>query len=149
MKVWMGVFLILICLSFSSSTFVSNEFLLAICVLGCGEPPSRYYNIRERRDKLSENIVVGMDYLGKPKIVCHCDASGVYKLQTRTMYGLCRYYTIFLGTADPGEMCMPPPKKLSMKYLVGVSSPVQSYYKTADIYDAQLAGNSEIIFPSL
>ena len=108
MRVCIVVFLTPICLSFSASTFVFNEFLLAICVLGCGENPSRYYNIRERRDKLSENIVVGMDYLGKPKIVCHCDANGVYKLQTRTMYGLCRYYTIFLGTVDPGETCMPP-----------------------------------------
>ena len=76
-----------------SSKLLCDEYFSAICVLGCGENPSKIYNIRDRRDKLSENIVVGMDYLGKPKIVCHCDASGLYKLQTRTMYGLRQYYT--------------------------------------------------------
>jgi hypothetical protein len=44
------------------------------------------WNIQcKKRDSLSENVVIGMDYFGKAKIVCHCDAAGARRVMSKNM----------------------------------------------------------------
>ena len=51
----------------------------------CGDDSNsvNVYHTRAKRDRISENIVVGMDYLGKPKIACHCDSKHLNEMMTK------------------------------------------------------------------
>jgi hypothetical protein len=46
---------------------------------------NKVFSDRQKRDRLSENVVVGMDYFGKAKLVCHCDAVGEQRVMSKNM----------------------------------------------------------------
>jgi hypothetical protein len=46
---------------------------------------NKVFSDRQKRDSLSENVVVGVDYFGKAKLVCHCDAAGARRVMSKNM----------------------------------------------------------------
>ncbi|CAB4041149.1 Hypothetical predicted protein, partial [Paramuricea clavata] len=45
----------------------------------------KVFSDRQKRDRLSENVVIGMDYFGKAKIVCQCDSAGARRVMSKNI----------------------------------------------------------------